>query len=105
MITTTTSNTIPSSNKGAPKSGMSEQDIFKTVLKHSLFIILSPIATFFFSKLYIFDAIFNLDSMYSNLYSAFVAVIFLHIALGNFIYQAYFYSEAVPGFDKLEKED
>jgi len=43
--------------------------------------------------------------MYSNLYSAFAAVIILHVALGNFIYRAYFNTEAIPGFDKLEKED
>jgi hypothetical protein len=43
--------------------------------------------------------------MQSNLYSAFAAVIILHVALGNFIYRAYFNTETVPGFDKLDKED
>ena len=43
--------------------------------------------------------------MHSNLYSAFAAVIILHVALGNFIYRAYFNTEAIPGFDKLDKED
>ena len=46
-----------------------------------------------------------LDPMTNNIYSAFAAVIVLHIALGNFIYRAYTHSEAVPGFDKLDKED
>jgi len=54
---------------------------------------------------YFISAIFDLDSMHSNLYSSFVAVIVLHLALANFIYRAYFHTEPVPGFDKLEKED
>jgi len=89
----------------APKQGMTEQAIFTTVLFHCLLIIISPILVFFISKLYIFDALFALESLYSNLYSAFAAVIVLHIALGNFIYRAYFNTEAIPGFDKLDKED
>lgn len=47
----------------------------------------------------------ELESLQSNLYSAFAAVIVLHLALGNFIYHAYFDTETIPGFDKLDKED
>jgi len=93
---------LPSSKAS---SGMSEQEVFKTCLFHCILIVMSPIFTFFVIKLYIFDALLQLESMQSNLYSALAAVVVLHLALANFIYRAYFQTETVPGFDKLEKED
>ncbi|CAG7831223.1 unnamed protein product [Allacma fusca] len=86
------------------KTGMSEKDIFSTVLVHCLLIIISPILTFFVFNFWIFSGL-GLEAMTNNIYSAFAAVVVLHIALANFIYRAYHNTETIPGFDKLDKED
>jgi hypothetical protein len=86
------------------KTGMSEKDIFSTVLVHCLLIIFSPIVTFYLFNFWIFSGL-GLESMSNNIYSAFAAVVVLHIALANFIYRAYHNTETIPGFDKLDKED
>jgi len=85
--------------------GMSEKEVFKTCLFHCILIVASPIFTFFTSKILFFDGLLQLESMQANLYSAISAVIVLHVALANFIYRAYFQTETISGFDKMEKED
>ncbi|XP_035704698.1 vacuolar ATPase assembly integral membrane protein VMA21 homolog isoform X2 [Folsomia candida] len=92
-------------NSTSSKPAKSEFQIFKQVLFHCFLIILCPITVFFLLKIYFFDGFLELESLQSNLYSAFAAVIVLHLALGNFIYHAYFDTETIPGFDKLDKED
>ncbi|XP_029165166.1 vacuolar ATPase assembly integral membrane protein VMA21 homolog [Nylanderia fulva] len=69
---------------------MTELQAFKTVLYHSVVILALPVIAFFTSKVFLFDGIFGLNNVPSNVYSAGVAVIVLHIALGAFIYRAYF---------------
>ena len=69
---------------------MTELQAFKTVLYHSVIILALPVIAFFTSKVFLFDGIFGLSNVPSNVYSAGVAVIVLHIALGAFIYRAYF---------------
>jgi len=86
------------------KPELYEKEVFSQVLIHCLAIIISPIFTFFIFNFWIFNAM-GLEPMTSNIYSAFAAVVVLHIALGNLIYRAYFNTETVPGFDKLVKED
>lgn len=68
----------------------SEQSTFTTVLLHCILIIASPIATFFGSKYFIFDNFFTLSIVQSNIWSAVLAVVALHLALGLFLYRAYF---------------
>ena len=63
-------------------------------------IIIAPVLTFFASKQLIFDPFLNLSSVASNIYSAIGAVIALHIALGLYIYRAYFSTS-----DKDDKEE
>lgn len=62
---------------------------FKTVFFYCLLIILLPIATFFLTKTFVFDAFLQLDSIKSNICSAVAAVLALHFALGLYIYRAY----------------
>jgi len=96
----------PIVSSGSGSSGQqTEKEIFKKVLFHCILIILCPISSFFLLKIYFFDGYLQLESLQSNLYSAFAAVVVLHLALGNFIYRAYFDTETIPGFDKLDKED
>ncbi|KAL0107036.1 hypothetical protein PUN28_015530 [Cardiocondyla obscurior] len=69
---------------------MTELQTFKTVFYHSVVILALPVISFFTSKIFLFDGILGLNNVPSNVYSAGVAVIVLHIALGVFIYRAYF---------------
>lgn len=71
-------------------SEATELQSFKTVLYHSVVILALPVIAFFASKVFLFDAILGLTNIRSNVYSAGVAVIVLHVALGAFIYRAYF---------------
>ncbi|XP_066589119.1 vacuolar ATPase assembly integral membrane protein VMA21 homolog [Prorops nasuta] len=72
------------------KKEQSEIHVFKTVLAHSIVIIALPVLSFFCSKLFIFDSLLGTNSVSSNVYSAGLAILVLHVALGAFIYRAYF---------------
>ncbi|XP_066145165.1 vacuolar ATPase assembly integral membrane protein VMA21 homolog [Euwallacea fornicatus] len=63
--------------------------VFKTVLAYSIFILASPVLTFFFTKFVFFEGILGISSTSSNVWSAVLAVTMLHIALGMYIYRAY----------------
>ncbi|XP_012351154.1 LOW QUALITY PROTEIN: vacuolar ATPase assembly integral membrane protein VMA21 homolog [Apis florea] len=67
-----------------------ELQVFKTVLFHCVVIIALPVLSFFTSKIFIFDGLLGLNHVPSNVYSAAVAILVLHVALGSFIYRAYF---------------
>ncbi|XP_049544423.1 vacuolar ATPase assembly integral membrane protein VMA21 homolog [Anopheles darlingi] len=67
-----------------------EYRTFKTVFFYCILIIVLPVTTFFSSKYWIFDGVFQLTHIASNIYSAISAVIALHVALFLFIYKAYF---------------
>ncbi|KAI4484069.1 hypothetical protein M0804_007525 [Polistes exclamans] len=67
-----------------------ELQVFKTVLFHCLIIIAFPVLSFFMSKIFIFDGLLGKNSISSNVYSAGVAIVVLHVALAAFIYRAYF---------------
>ncbi|XP_015608785.1 vacuolar ATPase assembly integral membrane protein VMA21 homolog [Cephus cinctus] len=73
-----------------------ELQVFKTVLCHSIVIIAFPAISFFLSKVFVFDGLLGINSVPSNIYAAAVAVVVLHIALGAFIYRAYFTSPSKP---------
>lgn len=76
-------------------------NIFRTILYHSIFIILAPISTFFIVKVCIFEGVFGVSTVASNVWSAIAAVVVLHVALAIYIYRAY--SES--GKIKLDKDD
>lgn len=63
--------------------------VFQTVIKYCLIIIVVPVFSFFTTKIILFDAILRLEPVTSSVYSAVVAVIVLHVTLGLYIYRAY----------------
>ncbi|CAB3228509.1 unnamed protein product [Arctia plantaginis] len=63
--------------------------VFQTVIKYCLIIIVVPVFSFFITKVVLFDAILRLEPVTSSVYSAVVAVIVLHVTLGLYIYRAY----------------
>lgn len=63
---------------------------FKVVLFYCSLIVFLPVVTFFCLKAAVLDRFFNLTDLRSNIYSALGAVIALHLALGLYIYRAYF---------------
>ncbi|ENN80392.1 vacuolar ATPase assembly integral membrane protein VMA21 homolog [Dendroctonus ponderosae] len=63
--------------------------VFKTVLAYSAFILASPVIAFFVTKFLFFEGLLGISSTASNVWSAVLAVVVLHIALGMYIYRAY----------------
>uniref|UniRef100_A0A1L8DFB1 Vacuolar ATPase assembly integral membrane protein VMA21 homolog n=1 Tax=Nyssomyia neivai TaxID=330878 RepID=A0A1L8DFB1_9DIPT len=92
-------------NKGDSGDSGSSPTVFFTVLFYCLLIIVLPILSFFSSKYFIFDGYLQLPQISSNIYSAIVAVIALHIALFCYIYRAYFETESTPVRLHTTKED
>ncbi|XP_043678423.1 vacuolar ATPase assembly integral membrane protein VMA21 homolog [Vespula pensylvanica] len=72
------------------KKELSELQVFKTVLYYCLVITVLPVLIFFMSKIFIFDGLLGVNSIPSNVYSAGVTIVVLHISLGAYIYRAYF---------------
>ncbi|XP_073965993.1 vacuolar ATPase assembly integral membrane protein VMA21 homolog [Choristoneura fumiferana] len=70
--------------------------VFRTVIKYCLIIIIVPIISFFTSKIVLFDGLLRLDVTTSSVYSAVVAVLVLHVTLGLYIYKAYGEAEVAP---------
>ncbi|XP_053600275.1 vacuolar ATPase assembly integral membrane protein VMA21 homolog [Plodia interpunctella] len=66
--------------------------VFQTVIKYCVVIIVLPVLAFFSSKI-VFDGL-DLAPVTSSVYSAVVAVLVLHFALGLYIYRAYAEAEA-----------
>ncbi|XP_072162585.1 vacuolar ATPase assembly integral membrane protein VMA21 homolog [Bemisia tabaci] len=60
--------------------------IFRTIFYYCFVIIVFPVLSFFSAKFIVFS---GSDSISSNVYSAALAVIVLHVTLGAFIYKAY----------------
>ncbi|XP_022212930.1 vacuolar ATPase assembly integral membrane protein VMA21 homolog [Drosophila obscura] len=63
---------------------------FKTVLFYCMLIVFLPVITFFLMKGVVLDGFFKMSEMKVNIFSAVGAVVALHIALGLYIYRAYF---------------
>ncbi|XP_041973170.1 vacuolar ATPase assembly integral membrane protein VMA21 homolog [Aricia agestis] len=70
--------------------------VFRTVIKYCLFIIIVPVISFFAAKIVLFDCLLRLEAITSSVYSAVVAVIVLHITLGLYIYKAYGEADKAP---------
>lgn len=62
----------------------------KTVLFYCSLIVFLPVATFFLLQSVVLDNLFTLTPIKSNIYSAVGAVVVLHLALGLYIFRAYF---------------
>lgn len=79
---------------------------FRVVFFYCILIILLPVITFFATKHFLFDGYLQLSSVSGNIYSAVAAVIALHVALGLYIYRAYFDSgPAEPSAKLSQKQD
>nr|XP_034825607.1 vacuolar ATPase assembly integral membrane protein VMA21 homolog [Maniola hyperantus] len=70
--------------------------VFQTVIKYCLFIIIVPVLSFFVVKILIFDSILRLEAVTSSVYSAVVAVVVLHVSLALYIYRAYSETDKAP---------
>jgi len=69
----------------------SDWAVLKTVLFYSVLILVLPIGSFFATKSLLFEWFLGQTATIgTNIVSAVVAVIVLHLALGLFIYKAYF---------------
>ncbi|XP_016934184.1 vacuolar ATPase assembly integral membrane protein VMA21 homolog [Drosophila suzukii] len=63
---------------------------FKTVLFYCMLIVFLPVLTFFVLKGFVLDQFLNISEVKVNIASAVGAVVALHLALGLYIYRAYF---------------
>jgi len=73
------------------EGAQSDWNVLKTVLSYSVLILLLPIGSFFATKSLLFEWFLGQTATIgTNIVSAVVAVIVLHLALGLFIYKAYF---------------
>lgn len=88
---------------GSEGGGDSDGVVFSTVLSYCLLILGGPIATFFVAKWGLFSGLmgWDVDSNWTSVASAVIAVVFLHVALGLFIAKAYFGDTKV----KIGKKD
>ncbi|XP_053689972.1 vacuolar ATPase assembly integral membrane protein VMA21 homolog [Sabethes cyaneus] len=81
---------------------------FRVVFFYCILIIVLPVTTFFGCKYFLFDGFLQLTPVSSNIYSAVAAVIALHIALGLYIYRAYFDSSSSStvsgGYQRLSSQ-
>ncbi|XP_063379609.1 vacuolar ATPase assembly integral membrane protein VMA21 homolog [Cydia fagiglandana] len=78
--------------------------VFQTVVKYCLVIIIVPVISFFTAKIVLFDSILRLDITTSSVYSAVVAVLVLHVTLGLYIYKAYGTADAAPPAKPVKKD-
>jgi len=62
---------------------------FRTVFQYCFIIIVVPVASFFGTKSIVFDGVLGLARVQSNVYSAIVTVVVLHIILGIYIHRAF----------------
>jgi len=63
--------------------------VFRKMLFFAIMMIVAPLTSFFISKDYVFQGIFNTENTNSYYYSAFVAVAVVHIILFAFLYVAF----------------
>ena len=71
-------------------------EVFGSVLYYCSLILFLPLLAFLVTKTVVLEAVLgqDADAVSTNVTSAVVAVVVLHLALGLFIYKAYFQQEA-----------
>lgn len=77
--------------------------VMKTMIIFSLAMITMPVFLYFFSKSFVFEAIFGMSSENSYFYAAFVAIITVHVILALFVYRAF--TEDSDSRRTAQKED
>lgn len=93
---------LEQADRPSKRNNPDQSSTFLTVLAHCILIIASPIVSFFVSKVFVFDILLEVNSVQSNIWSAVVAVVALHIALGLFLYRAYFETDNGPRTSRKE---
>jgi NADH:ubiquinone oxidoreductase subunit 5 (subunit L)/multisubunit Na+/H+ antiporter MnhA subunit len=63
--------------------------VFRKMLFFTVMMTVAPLSSFYFSKDFIFEGIFHMENNSSYIYSAFVAVVIVHIILFAFVYVAF----------------
>ncbi len=63
--------------------------VFRKMLFFTIMMTIAPLASFFISKTYVFEGIFQMIDSSSYIYSTFIAVIVVHIILFAFLYVAF----------------
>ncbi len=63
--------------------------VFRKMLFFTIMMTVAPLASFFISKTYVFEGIFQMIDSSSYIYSTFIAVIVVHIILFAFLYVAF----------------
>ncbi|XP_004522032.1 vacuolar ATPase assembly integral membrane protein VMA21 homolog [Ceratitis capitata] len=99
-------------NKKGNNGGRTQQQIndskdystFKVVFFYCSLIVFLPVATFFLLKSTVLERFFTMSEVTTNIYSAVGAVVALHLALGLYIYRAYF-GGALQASDTYKKVD
>jgi len=72
-----------------PLADQPDFQAFRKVFQYCFIIIVVPVASFFGTKSIVFDSVLGLTRVQSNVYSAIVTVVVLHIILGVYIHQAF----------------
>jgi vacuolar ATPase assembly integral membrane protein VMA21 len=76
--------------------------VFGKMLFFTILMTVAPLASFFISKDYIFEGIFNVSNRSSYTYAAIVAVIVVHIVLITFLFVAF--REDIPTSKNTSKD-
>ena len=63
--------------------------VFRKMLFFTVMMTLAPIGSFFISKAYFFDILFNAADHNTSIYSTIVAVVVVHVILVAFVYVAF----------------
>jgi NADH:ubiquinone oxidoreductase subunit 5 (subunit L)/multisubunit Na+/H+ antiporter MnhA subunit len=63
--------------------------VFRKMLFFTIMMTVAPLSSFFISKEYIFEGILKMPNSSSYIYSAFVAVVVVHVILFGFVYVAF----------------
>jgi len=77
--------------KAAPvKDGENEGEVFGSVAFYSLNILITPLISFFICKVVLLEGILSVDSTTSNIWSAVLAVVVLHLMLALYLYRTFY---------------
>ncbi|CAF1118789.1 unnamed protein product [Adineta steineri] len=63
--------------------------VFRKMLVFTVMLTVAPLSSFFLSKYYIFEGMFDMTNSNSHMYAAFVAVGIVHVILAAFLFVAF----------------
>ena len=92
MMSTDRSGCLPIRDNEGDGGALSKA--FMTLLIFSFLLLIGPILSFFVTKHYVFEAIYEMKDSTATIYAAIVAVVLVHVVVGLFIYVAWKESNA-----------